>query len=161
MLSCSDFCLLPNDLFYLKITFKVAQKWHKSSRSLNNVTTSFPGNILVFASSITVITHCFSFCYQEYLWCHGVFNEPWIAIIIKFCVGLDKTPKQTTKLIWVINFSSCSASFVYKLHECFRNEQSSLEDYPHDGRPSSVTLSILDTVRDMDESDTVWSISKV
>lgn len=59
--------------------------------------------------------------------------------------------------------SSCSASFVYKWHERFRNGRTSIEDDSREGRPASVTASILDTVRDKvlrDRRITVRSISE-
>lgn len=87
-----------------------------------------------------------------------------LRTVIKFCVGLGKTPKETLEMIEESSTSSsCSASFVYKWHERFRNGRTSIEDDSREGRPASVTASILDTVRDKvlrDRRITVRSISE-
>lgn len=65
-----------------------------------------------------------------------------LRAIIKFCVGLGKTPKQTLETIKESSTSSsCSTSFVYKWHERFRNGRTSLEDDSRKGRPAGVTAS--------------------
>ena len=87
-----------------------------------------------------------------------------LRAIIKFCVGLGKTPKQTIEMIKEsTTSSSCSQSFVYKWHERFRNGRTTLNDDPREGRPASVTASILDIVREKVNADrriTVRSISE-
>lgn len=74
--------------------------------------------------------------------------------VIKFCVGLKKTPAETLKLIQESStLPSCGKTFVYKWHERFRNGRLSVNDDDRTGRPSTVITSKIDSVRDIIRKD--------
>ena len=60
-------------------------------------------------------------------------------MVIKFCVGLGKSPAETMELIRSSEtMNPCSVSVVYKWHERFGNGIKSTEDDSKDGRPCVV-----------------------
>ena len=77
--------------------------------------------------------------------------------VIKFCVGLGKSPVKTLKLIRsseIIN--TCSVSVVYKWHDRFRFRKygkKSTEDESKDGRPCLAKMTIKDKVKDIIYTD--------
>lgn len=73
--------------------------------------------------------------------------------VIKFCVGLGKTPTQTRSLMEDGMKRKCSRSLVFKWHERYRNGRESIEDDVRCGRAPVVKPSAVDTVRDMIHED--------
>ena len=70
--------------------------------------------------------------------------------VIKFCVGLGKSPVDTLKLIRNSETKNpCSVSVVYKWHERFRNGRKSTEDDLRDGRPCVVKMTIKYKMKDI------------
>lgn len=84
--------------------------------------------------------------------------------VIKFCVGLGKSPVETLKLIRSSEtMNSCSVPVVYKWHKRFRDGRKSTEDDPREGRPCVVKMTVKDKVKDMIRTDrrmTVRSIAQ-
>ena len=66
-------------------------------------------------------------------------------MVIKFCVGLRKSPAETMKLIRSSETKKpCNVSAVYKWHERFRNGRKSTEDDSRDGPPCVVKMTMKD-----------------
>ena len=64
-------------------------------------------------------------------------------MVIKFCVGLGKSPAETMKLIRSSEtMNPCSVSVVYKWYERFRNGRKSTEDDSRDGPPCVVKMNM-------------------
>lgn len=83
--------------------------------------------------------------------------------VIKFCVGLGKTPTQTRSMIEEGLKRKCSRSLVFKWHERYRNGRESIEDDVRCGRPPVVKPSAVDQVREMilqDRRLTIRSIAE-
>ena len=67
-------------------------------------------------------------------------------MVIRFCVGLGKSPTEKMKLIRSSEtMNPCSVSDVYKWHERFKNGRKSTEDYSRDGPPCVVKMTMKDT----------------
>ena len=70
--------------------------------------------------------------------------------VIKFCVGLGKSPVDTLKLIRNSETKNpCSESVVSKWHERFRNGRKSTANDLRDGRLCVVKMTIKDKLKDM------------
>lgn len=73
--------------------------------------------------------------------------------VVKFCVGLAKSPVETLKLITSSKtLPNCSKTFVYRWHERYRNERKSIEDDNRTGQPSIVTISSKERVKELRHS---------
>lgn len=74
--------------------------------------------------------------------------------VIKFCVGLKKSPSETLRMIEESDtLEKCGKTFVYKWHERFRSGRTSVEDDERRGRPSVVMTSSRDKVRQLLDKD--------
>lgn len=74
--------------------------------------------------------------------------------VIKFSVGLGKTPAQTLELIRSSEtLNSYSVPFVYKWHKRFRGGRQSTADDPREGRPCIVKMAVKDQEKDLIRSD--------
>lgn len=82
---------------------------------------------------------------------------------IKFCVGLDKTPSETLKMLESSKTTKkCCKALVFKWHKRFREGRDSIEDDERCGRPSKVRISMSDKVKDLvyrDRRHTLRSLS--
>ena len=77
-----------------------------------------------------------------------------VRAAIKFCVGLDKTPTETLKMLQSSSTTKkCCRTLVFKWHRRFREGRCSIEDDQRCGRPSKVKCSISEKVKDMVYSD--------
>lgn len=82
--------------------------------------------------------------------------------VIKFCVGLGKTPTQTLNLIESGMKRKCSRALVFKWHNRFRNGRESINDDERCGRSPTVRKSLAEKVKEMIYEDrrlTVRAIS--
>ena len=69
---------------------------------------------------------------------------------MKVCIGLEKSPVDSLKLIRNSETKNpCSEFVVYKWHERFRNGRKSTEIDLRDGRPCVVKMTINDKLKDM------------
>ena len=69
--------------------------------------------------------------------------------VIKFCVGLGKSPTEKMKLIRIPEtMNPYSVSDVYKCHERFGNGRKSTEDDLRDGPPCVVKMTMKDITCD-------------
>ncbi|XP_060597479.1 protein GVQW3-like [Ruditapes philippinarum] len=68
-----------------------------------------------------------------------------VRAIIKFCVGIEKTPTETYKMIQASRTTKkCCRSLVFRWHDMFRNGRESREDDKRCGRPSVVKTGVKD-----------------
>ena len=74
--------------------------------------------------------------------------------VIKFCVGLGKTPTETLNMIRDSNVKpKCSRASVFKWHGRFREGRTSVKDDERSGRPSSLRPSRVSQIKDMLDKD--------
>lgn len=74
--------------------------------------------------------------------------------VVKFCVGLGKSPAETLRMIRAAEtLPTCGKTFVYKWHERFRNGRKSIDDDERAGRPSVVMASNKDRVKELVNTD--------
>ena len=77
-----------------------------------------------------------------------------IRAAIKFCVGLNKTPSETFKMLQNSSTTKkCCRALVFKWHQRFRDGRSSIEDDNRCGRPAVVKGSIMEKVKEMVYTD--------
>jgi hypothetical protein len=77
-----------------------------------------------------------------------------VRAIIKFCVGIEKTPTETYKMIQASSTTKkCCRSLVFRWHDMFRNGRESIEDDKRCGRPSVVKSGVKDKVRQLLNED--------
>jgi hypothetical protein len=63
-----------------------------------------------------------------------------VRAIIKFCVGIEKTPTETYKMIQASSTTKkCCRSLVFRWHDMFRNGRESIEDDKRCGQSSVVS----------------------
>jgi len=85
-----------------------------------------------------------------------------LRAVVKFCVGLGKSPKENLDMIEEsATTDSCSKSFVYKWHERFSKGRTSAKDDLRQGRPATVKTSILDVVREVVNADRRVTVSVI
>lgn len=81
--------------------------------------------------------------------------ETELRTVVKFCVGLGKSPSETVKMIeQSTTMPKCGKTFVYKWHERFRNGRLSVDDDDRAGRPVvAVVSSNIDKVKSLLDAD--------
>ena len=78
---------------------------------------------------------------------------------IKFCVGLDKTPSETLKMLESSKTTKkCSKALVFKWHKRFREGRDSVEDDERCGRPAMVRLTMSEKVKELVYRDRRYTV---